>query len=420
MKHRVLRSLPLWVAVGSVLAIAACGGSSSNTASSSNTSNCTVVFGSDTEISGPAQVYGQPAAQGLDVAAKAINAAGGVKVGNKTCKFVAANQDNKSDPAQVFTAAQKVVDAHAIAALGPDFNDTVAYAAYKKAGVIDFITGGTTSVKLHDDPAGTPLAVAMIPFQVLEHEAYLRQAMAAAQAEGHPIKSMAVMFPNTASGKENVQGSIVPAAKAIGLPITNTVMYPDSTKDYSTYLTNVAKGHPDLLYAGESSQQSTTIMQQSAPLNVAKYYLSETATAESVQATSGLSKVTVFLPTFAPTYSSAEVLPTDHPEVIFGNSKPPLVPGAAIVLYYAAWLTKQAVEKAGTATDPNKVLAALIGQSYDGPFGRCTMTKQRFMECATVFIVVKGKQVTVQQFATPYDTTPAATYDCVNGKCTKQ
>jgi len=112
------------------------------------------------------------------------------------------------------------------------------------------------------------------------------------------------------------------------------------------------------------------------------------------------------------------VLPSDKPEVIFGNGKPPLVPGASIVLYYAAWLVKQAVEKAGS-TDPQKGFEALKGQSYDGPFGKCTMTDKLFMECATVFIEVQGDKITVQQFASPYDTKPVATYHCTNGKCTE-
>jgi hypothetical protein len=47
------------------------------------------------------------------------------------------------------------------------------------------------------------------------------------------------------------------------------------------------------------------------------------------------------------------------------------------------------------------------------------MTDKLFMECTTVFIEVQGQKITVQQFASPYDTKPIGTYDCKNGKCTK-
>lgn len=421
MGTRWVQSLALALGLGSILLLSACGGGSSgggsNNASggssSPTSSNCSVVFGTDTEISGAAQVYGAPAAQGLDVAAKAINAAGGVKVGDKTCKFVAANEDNKSDPSQVFTAAQKVVDAHAVASLGPDFNDTVAYAAFKKANVIDFVTGGQVATNLQEHPSSTPLAVAMIPFQLQEHEAYLRQALASAPS----IKKVAIMYPNDAQGQQ-VSQQFADAAKAIGLSVVSNVGFPDNSSNFANFLTKVKAAHPDLLIAEQSSQQSTGIMQQGVPLGVAKYYMSETATAESIQATPGLSKATVFLPTFAPTYSSAETLPTDRPAVIFGHAKPPLVPGAAIVLYYAAWLVKQAVEQAGSL-DPQKVLTALVGQTYNGPFGKCTMTKQLFMQCQTVSIEVQGKKVTVSAFASPYSSQPIGVYNCVKGVCTK-
>lgn len=414
---RRLRLLMLAMGLGSLVLASACGSSASGSGSTggggTSASKCTVVFGTDTEISGPSQVYGAPAAQGLDVAAKAINAAGGVKVGNKTCEFVAANEDNKSNPAYVYTAAQQVIDAHAVATLGPDINDTVAYAAFKQAKVIDFVTGGDVATQLETSPSKTPLAVAMIPFQLQEHEAYLRQALAGAPS----IKTVAILYPNDEAGQQ-VSQQFAQAAQAVGLKVVSNVGFPDTSTNFSTFLTQVKATHPDLLIAEQSSQQSTDIMEQGAPLNVAKYYMSETATAQSVEATPGLSKVTVFLPTFAPTYSSVETLPTDQPSVIFGHGPAPLVPGAAIVLYYAAWLVKQAVEKAGSL-NPQAVLTALIGQSYKGPFGTCTMTKQLYMECQTVSIEVQGKKVTVSDFANPYSAAPIGVYNCVKGVCTK-
>src|SRR6266567_7347962 len=103
---RLRLHIPLWLAVGGLLALAGCGASGSSSSSANaaggGSSNCSVVFGTNTEITGPFEAYGGPAALGLVAAAKAINAAGGVKAGSKTCKFVAVNEDNKSNPSQVF------------------------------------------------------------------------------------------------------------------------------------------------------------------------------------------------------------------------------------------------------------------------------------------------------------------------------
>jgi branched-chain amino acid transport system substrate-binding protein len=405
--------IPLWLAVGGLLALAGCGasGSSSSPANAAGgggaSSNCSVVFGTNTEITGPFEAYGGPSALGLEVAAKAINAAGGVKVGSKTCTFVAANEDNKSDPSQVFPASQKVIDAHAVASLGPDFDDTVAYSAFKKANVIDFVTGGQVANQLATDPSKTPLAVGIIPFQNLEHAAYLRQAIAFDPS----IKRIAVLYPNDGGGQEIVQQVLGGAKLVPSVTVVSNVAFPDSTSNYSAFLTKIKATHPDLLVAENTSQQSQAIIQQAIPLGVAKSYMSETATSQTIQSTPGTGNTTIFLPTFAPTYSKSELLPGQDPKVIFGNANPPLVPGATILMYYTAWLLKQAVEKAGS-TNAQAVFNALKGQSYTGPFGTCSVTSKQFVQCETEFLVVQGPKVTVETFATPYDTKPKATYTC--------
>ena len=428
MRNSLKKTLPMWVVVASVLALSACGGNAASSDSSASSasavssaqpdassattpvaSDCQVVFGTNTQLSGDYQVYGIPAAEGLDEAAKDINAAGGVKVGDQTCEFVAVNVDNKSDPAEVLTASQKVVDAKALAALGPDFSGDVAYETWKKAGIIDWVVSNDMAEKLRVDPEGNPLMLAMIPFQGLQKVAWMAQAKATAP----DIKTVAIMLPNTANA-EGVVANYTEGAEANGLTVVNTTLFPPDTQDYSTFLTKVAADKPDLLIVGSSSEQSTGIMSQAVPLNVAKYYMSETASAESVQAIPELKGATAFLPAFAPTFSASALLPGDDVEAIFPGGKAPLVPAVSIVVYYAAQLTKQAVEAAGS-TDPQAVFDALIGSSYDGPFGKCSVTKDRFLECPTAFTVVKGDEVTVSTFGSPYDTVPMAVYGCVKG-----
>jgi branched-chain amino acid transport system substrate-binding protein len=349
----------------------------------------------------------------MNEAAKDINAAGGVKVGGQTCTFVSAPQDNKSDPAQVFTAAQQAIDAGSIAAMGPDVNDLVAYNAWKKAGVIDFLTGGQVPVQLQQDPKGTPLAVSLIPFQRLQHVAYFRQAL----ASGKNIKSVALLLPNNVSAQNTLQSDEF-AAKALHLK-TTVQLFPDGTSDFSTYLSKIAATKPDMLLVGTSSQTADAILKQAVPLNVARYYFSEYNTADSIVADPALASATIFLPTFAPTFQLLAPLPTDNPKVIFPSGKPNFVPGATILGYYGAMLVKQAVEAAGS-TDVNKVFPALLKQKYAGPFGTCSVDPKRFLVCQTVFTVVNGKNLTVSVFPTPYSTTPSATYACLNGKCKAQ
>lgn len=374
---------------------------------------CEIGFGANASITGPAQVYAAPAAEGIKTAVKHVNDAGGVKVGNRTCKMTAVLADNRSDPAQVFTAAQQVVDGKAIAAF-PDNQAPVVYEAWKKAGIITWAATPDLGKALEEDPAANPLLVGLVPNQGRQKVTYMRQALAAQP----DIKTIAIISPSDSQGDGFVK-DWTNAAKQTGVQLVSTVRYPVGTGDFSTFLTQVKSARPDVLVAFRSVQEVQGIIRQGAQLGVAKYYMSETMGVDTALNTPGVENAVILLPTFAPTYSRSATLPEDKPEVIFGTGDPPLVPGAAIVTYYAVWLTKQAIEKAGS-TDVNKVFEALKGQSYDGPFGRCSMSQQLFMECTTIFSVVKGKTITVQRFLTPQDTKPQVVYDCTGGKCTKK
>ena len=55
---------------------------------------------------------------GAKMAAKEINAAGGVKVGEQVFEIVILGEDDKADPKEGTLAAQKVVDSGAVAVVG--------------------------------------------------------------------------------------------------------------------------------------------------------------------------------------------------------------------------------------------------------------------------------------------------------------
>ncbi len=399
------------IAAAACLAMAATACGKGNSTAAGSSGKCTVVFGANTEVSGDMQTYGAPAAQGLEAAAKNINAAGGVKVGNKHCKFVAEIADNRSDPSDVYTATQQVVDAHAIAALGPDLNDDVAYAAYKKAGVIDFAVETDLAADLANHPKQYPLLVSMIPDSFSYQYSDMLRTI---QAEPS-IKTVALIYPDDELGQSSDQLFVQILKRFPQLKLVANVSFPDGTSDYSTFLTKIRQAHPDLLLSGATSEDDPVIIQQAAGLGVAKYYESQVMTAQSVLALHGLGNTPVLLTTFAPTYSTAETLPGQHPSVIFGHGPVPLVPGAAIVLYYAAYIVKQAVTAAGSL-NPQAVFKHLVGQSYTGPFGTCAMVKG-FMDCSIPFITVVGKTVKVENYLTPDQAKPSATYICISGVC---
>jgi ABC-type branched-subunit amino acid transport system substrate-binding protein len=185
-------------------------------------------------------------------------------------------------------------------------------------------------------------------------------------------------------------------------------------------LTSFKQKHPDLLIAEQTSQQAAAILQQAVQLGVAPYALNDVMTPDQVLKVPGISKITVALPSFAPTFSPAATIPDYKPAEVFGNEQPAGNPGAAIDMYYATRLVAQAMEKAGTVSDTSAIAKALPGQSYTGPFGTCTMTQARELSCETLMQIVKGSQITVYRFPGPDAKQPSAKYVCEKGTCTKQ
>jgi ABC-type branched-subunit amino acid transport system substrate-binding protein len=180
-------------------------------------------------------------------------------------------------------------------------------------------------------------------------------------------------------------------------------------------LTTAKSKSPDLLIALQSPEQAVTILRQADQLGVAEYGLNDTLTPDQV--TGSLRNLTVIIPNFSPTFSKQATIPDYKPDELFHGEDPQGPPGAAIVMYYSYQVLAQAIEKAGTTTDTAAIAKALPGQTYDGPFGSCTMTKERELQCETLVEVVKGDTVDVLRFPRPDATEPSAAYRCRANRC---
>lgn len=78
----------------------------------------TFVIGGIGPVTGPAASYGTSVKQGSEIAIKEINAAGGVKVGDKTYKLELNFQDDEADPEMAVTAYNTLIDSNINALLG--------------------------------------------------------------------------------------------------------------------------------------------------------------------------------------------------------------------------------------------------------------------------------------------------------------
>jgi branched-chain amino acid transport system substrate-binding protein len=391
--------------------IAACGGGETEESSSGGT----VTFGANTELSGSLQIYGLPAVQGMEAAAEDINSEGGIEVGDESFDAAVVAKDNRSDPSAIVSAARGVVDAGAIAALGPDLGAKPSYEVFKQSDVITFTPAFDLQLQLIQDPEGNPLLFSPTPFLAELYQTNMDQVLSVFP----DIETVAILSPNDEQG-QGTAAAYQAAAEKAGLTVVGNETYPVGNTDFTSVLTQFKQEQPDLLIAEQTAEQATAILQQAVQLGVAPYALNDVATPDQIQKVPGIEKMKVVISNFSPTFSPNATIPDYDPEAVFGDEEPAGNPGAAIDMYYSFFLLKQAMEEAGTATDAAAIADALPGQSYDGPFGTCEISERRENDCETILDVVEGDEITVYRFPDPDSVEPSDTYTCRGGTCEPQ
>jgi ABC-type branched-subunit amino acid transport system substrate-binding protein len=424
MRANTSRRAAVGVLVATVLIASACGGSddtatsaTSGTEGSEGTDGSggegeVVVFGTNTELSGAYQTYGIPQQVALERFEQDF--ADGLEVNGTMYRVDTILADNRSDPTAVAAAAQQVIDAGAIVAVGPDINAEVAHAAWNEAGILGFTVGFTAQLELEFDQDARPLQFTPVPWY---SSYYLGQAQQVATMVPD-IKKAVVLYPSILppEGKQ----SQVDAAAANGWEQT-IIDYPVETTDFSSYLSQVKDFGADVLILppGVSRENALAIVEQASQFEAVQYMMSDIITPDEVLALGDLN-LDVILPTFAPSFSSAATLPRYDPAVIFGDDTNPVSPAVTIVVWYALHLAAQAMQDAGTTTDAAAIAAKLPGQSFDGPFGTCAMDG-RSLSCETPLFKVAAGQVEAAVFANnaTFDA-PLAEYVCNDKVCTEK
>ncbi len=105
-----------------------------------------VVIGFSGPLSGVAAEYGQDCSNGVDMAIKEINTAGGITVGGEKCVFKLVKLDDRIDPTQAVNNSRKLLDEYkAPAVFNPVFNTLAAMARINQEKGHEFLVMAYTS-----------------------------------------------------------------------------------------------------------------------------------------------------------------------------------------------------------------------------------------------------------------------------------
>jgi branched-chain amino acid transport system substrate-binding protein len=125
-----------------------------------------IVIGFTGPLSGPAAEYGQDCVNGLDMAIKDLNAAGGVTIEGQKLLFRLEKLDDKVDPNQAIKNARQLLAQNALAIYNPVFSTQAALMKVNQEECNEFILMGYTSSPKATQTGNKLLVVMTAPFTV--------------------------------------------------------------------------------------------------------------------------------------------------------------------------------------------------------------------------------------------------------------
>jgi branched-chain amino acid transport system substrate-binding protein len=252
MNHQLLRFAP--VALAAALALTACNRQETPApkaaAPAPAPAPAKAAAGSDVvkighvgPISGAIAHLGKDNENGAKLAVEEINAAGGVKVGDKTVKLELVTGDDKADPKDGTLVAQKMIDEGVVALVGHLNSGTTIPASklYSDAN-LSHISPSATAVKLTEQGFKTT-------FRVVARDD--KQGAALANFASGPLKAktVAVIDDRTPYG-QGLADEFEKFAKEKGMKVVGREFTNDKASDFNAILTKVRSMKPDVVMYG--------------------------------------------------------------------------------------------------------------------------------------------------------------------------
>jgi len=212
--------------------------------SSSGTQGGNIIrIGHVAPLSGGDAHLGKDNENGARLAADEINAAGGVRLGDKIYRVEILGEDDKSDPREGTLAAQKLVDAGVVAVVGHlnSGSSIPASKIYNDAGVVQ-ISPSTTAAKYTEQGFKTA-------FRVVANDNQQGTAMANYAIDNFKAKSVAIIDDRTAYGQGLVD-VVEHVLKDHGVSVVSREYTNNKASDFNAILTKIRARQPDVIVYG--------------------------------------------------------------------------------------------------------------------------------------------------------------------------
>lgn len=383
MKH--LKKI-LFASAAAALAAAAltgCGGSGSKSEGD------TIKIGTDLEMTGNQAAYGADAMRGAQLAVDEINKAGGVL--GKKIELV--SLDNKSEPSEAASAAQKLVDEGVVAVIAPNMSsNAIAAVPILNGAKIPSVSPGGTNPKITvDEKTGK---VYPYSFRACFIDPYQGKVMASFVADKLKMKKVAILIDNSSDYAKGLAKFFTESFTAKGGEIVGTEAYLQKDTDFNATLTKIKNLNPDFIYVPGYYQEVGLILKQARAMGITVPFgggdgwdsptLAEIAGADALNNTY-----------FSNHYAIQEDNKTVMDFVNTYKATNNVDPGVFSALTYdTVKLLAQVIKDAGSA-DPQKIADGLASlKSFSGVTGDMSFTETHDAKKAAFILTYKdGKAV---------------------------
>jgi branched-chain amino acid transport system substrate-binding protein len=228
----------------SAIFIAACGGGGGTTATK------VIKLGAILSITGPGGVYGPQSRDGMNLAVKQINAAGGVN----GVKIELTINDDASDKAQASQLTQKLIQQEKdLALLGPTLSNS-AVGAHPLAEKLKtpILAVSTTGIHIVPDCNWTATSPNTTPCKYVFRDSLGEQTaipdnIQSYAADSHPKTGVLMVAQDdkfSSDGGTIVQGTV----GQYGITLLKTIKFNKAEADLSSYVTQAVQAKPDVIF----------------------------------------------------------------------------------------------------------------------------------------------------------------------------
>ncbi len=198
---------------------------------------------------------------GARLAVDEINAAGGLKVGDKTFNLELVAEDDKADPKEGTLAAQKLVDAGVVAVVGHLNSGTTIPASkiYSDASIAQ-ISPSATNPKYTEQGFKTT-------FRVVANDNQQGSVLANYAITEMKAKTIAIIDDRTAYG-QGLADVVERVAKEKGAKVVAREFTTDKATDFNAILTKVRAAKPDVLMYGGMDATAGPMAKQMKQLGI--------------------------------------------------------------------------------------------------------------------------------------------------------